>query len=216
MTKQTDQQTPAEPDEGLWTIAEAADRLGVSRRTLYRYMDRHQKKMVRFVVERDGGIKVTAQGVEFFRSVICANNPKPNPPKASTRKVRVPLASEPALAANSKDAGSGPPAEPEKDEPRPARTTSDEDKTAPYISALLSQIEDLREERNRLVREVDDFRDLARRLQEERDRLLFETAEWRGLYGRIEDQRALVVRQPSSESWVSRAWKTISEKVSGK
>lgn len=187
-------------DEHLWTIAEAADRLGVSRRTLYRYIERHGKKIAKYMIERDGGIKVNAEGIEVFRAMVGSKSGKAKPPKPGRRE------SSPDVQA---------PPDPAADAKASTKASAQEDKTAPYIAALLSQVEDLREERNRLVREVDDFRDLAKRLQEERDRLLFETAEWRGLYGRIEDQRAMVVRQPASDTWISKAWKTITGKVSG-
>lgn len=171
--------------EHFWTIADAADRLGVSRRTLYRYIERHGKKISKHIVERGGGIKVTAEGIEVFRTMMIVRTGKIKPPKIRQFE---PVA------------------------PSPGRGLKKEDTTGPYIAALHSQIEDLREERNRLVKESDDSRELARRFQEERDRLLFETAEWRGLYGRIEDQRALVVRQPTTDTWISKAWKTITGK----
>lgn len=181
-----------EPVTKLYSVARAAGRLGISKRTLYRYIKKNEGSLRAQTVEQNGRIKLTEEGIGIAREMISRGTSSENisfeesglaPPPIDSS---VPPGPDPLLAV------------------LPARTGPDE-----LVEVLREQIKDLKEERMRLIGEAEELKTATKTAREERDRLLFEVAEWRGLYGRIEDQRALVVHQPR-EGWVSKAWQKLS------
>jgi len=193
----------------LISISQAADRLGVSSRTFYRYLDKYRSEVDEHVID-DGTLKLTPEGVSFFREALKRRDnrgrKRKNKPKPSREDSR--LSGEDRERSRPRDAA----------EQRLRRRDQESgllekelEITKRQIDVLDAQILDLKEQRGRLIAECNGYRDENRRLQEERDRLLFEVAEWRGLYGRIEDQRALVVVD-QKDNFFSRIWRSFSTK----
>jgi len=193
----------------LISISQAADRLGVSTRTFYRYLDKYRSEIDEHVVD-DGTLKLTPDGVSFFREALKRRDNrgrkrknKPKPPRDESRasgeerdRIRPRDGAEQRLRRRDQESG---------------LLEKELEITKRQIDVLDNQILDLKEQRSRLIAECNGYREENRRLQEERDRLLFEVAEWRGLYGRIEDQRALVVVD-QKENFFSRIWRNFSAK----
>lgn len=193
----------------LISISQAADRLGVSTRTFYRYLDKYRSEIDEHVVD-DGTLKLTPDGVSFFREALKRRDNrgrkrknKPKPPRDESRasgeerdRIRPRDVAEHRLRRRDQESG---------------LLEKELEITKRQIDVLDNQILDLKEQRSRLIAECNGYREENRRLQEERDRLLFEVAEWRGLYGRIEDQRALVVVD-QKENFFSRIWRNFSAK----
>jgi hypothetical protein len=195
----------------LWSVTEAADRLGISRRTFYRYIKKYERRSDSPLLKTEAGIKLDENGLAFFRDAIAGRTEtRGRRPKHRSRH-EAPQAPYPV--AEGAGAGSSQPSEESaltesaQQEPR----LQERQKSAgwkdgggglslikEHLATLQAQVEDLRQERNRIIEALDESRNAARKLQEERDKLLFEVAEWRGLYGRVEDQRALVVQSKTA------------------
>jgi hypothetical protein len=63
---------------------------------------------------------------------------------------------------------------------------------ADHNNSLKIQNENHKDDKKRLIKQIDELQAKIAELSLERDRILFEVAEWRGIYGKIEDQKALV------------------------
>jgi predicted DNA-binding protein (UPF0251 family) len=195
----------------LISIAQASDRLGVSSRTFYRYLEKYRDEVEDEIID-DGTLKLTPKGVAFFREALNRRDNRGRKRKGRPRATDVAdkrAEREKDRSRDSRDSREG------RERPRHDESARFLEKeleiTRKQVDVLETQILDLKEQRGRLIGETNDYRGSVRRLQEERDKLLFEVAEWRGLYGRIEDQRALVV-VAQKETFFNKIWRSFSTK----